>query len=185
MLVITYLVASIILILLAYIIFKVIVHRDYQRNGRLGWFSTFLEFLIFVLHANFCYIYLPTRWWGIPKLLDNRFINITGFSLFIAGLILVFISMTGLGYIKACGRKVNGLKQSGLYSLTRNPQIVSYALVVIGVAVLWPSWYSLGWVLLYGVIAHMMVTTEEKHLEKAYGESYINYCKRVPRYLFF
>jgi protein-S-isoprenylcysteine O-methyltransferase Ste14 len=45
------------------------------------------------------------------------------------------------------------------------------------------SWYTLGWLVLYGVIAHMMVSVEEEHLLNTYGEEYQEYCMRVPRYL--
>jgi protein-S-isoprenylcysteine O-methyltransferase Ste14 len=56
-------------------------------------------------------------------------------------------------------------------------------LVVIGVVVLWPSWYALGWVVLYGIVVHLMVLTEEEHLRAVHGEEYERYCSRVPRYL--
>jgi protein-S-isoprenylcysteine O-methyltransferase Ste14 len=54
---------------------------------------------------------------------------------------------------------------------------------VIGIALLWPSWYALGWVALGAVIAHMMVLTEEEHLRRTLGESYLAYCQNVPRYV--
>jgi len=57
-------------------------------------------------------------------------------------------------------------------------------MMVIGVAVLWPSWYALGWVLLAAVF-HIMVLTEEENLRNVYGEEYTQYCKRVPRYIGF
>jgi protein-S-isoprenylcysteine O-methyltransferase Ste14 len=53
--------------------------------------------------------------------------------------------------------------------------------MVIGSAIQWPSWYALGWVLLYGAIAHMMVLTEEGHLLDVHGADYESYRKRVPR----
>ena len=79
--------------------------------------------------------------------------------------------------------KVKGLVQSGPYRVTRNPQLVGGSLLVIGVVVLWPSCCALGWVVLYGVVAHMMVLTEEEHLRDVFGEEYERYCGRVPRYL--
>lgn len=57
-------------------------------------------------------------------------------------------------------------------------------MMVIGVAILWPSWYALGWVILAAGF-HMMVLTEEENLRNVYGEEYTQYCKRVPRYLGF
>jgi protein-S-isoprenylcysteine O-methyltransferase Ste14 len=60
--------------------------------------------------------------------------------------------------------------------------VLSCALIVIGYALLWPTWHSLGWVLLYALIAHVMVITEEEHLRGVHGEAYLRYCQRVPRY---
>jgi protein-S-isoprenylcysteine O-methyltransferase Ste14 len=37
---------------------------------------------------------------------------------------------------------------------------------------------------LYGVISHWMVITEEEHLQASLGEEYVRYCQKVPRYLF-
>ena len=67
--------------------------------------------------------------------------------------------------------------------MTRNPQIVGSALIVIGYAMYWPSWHSLGWVILYAAICHMMVLTEEEHLRRTFAEEYVRYCECVPRYL--
>lgn len=50
---------------------------------------------------------------------------------------------------------------------------------------LWPSWYALGWGLLFAPIIYMMVLAEEEHLRNTYGQEYEQYCARVPRYLGF
>ncbi len=55
----------------------------------------------------------------------------------------------------------------------------------MGFALLWPSWYAVGWVILYAVIAYTMVLTEEEYLRRAFGAEYERYCRRVPRYLGF
>jgi protein-S-isoprenylcysteine O-methyltransferase Ste14 len=180
-----YFVAAFLLLILAFIIFRVCVRRDYQRKGRLTWFSTSLEVLIFAVHANFSYIYIPAKWPALPLLPENPFHLAAGLTVSIIGLIGVVFGMTGLGFRRAFGQEVGELKQSGFYGLTRNPQILAYGFVVVGFAVLWPSWYSLGWVVLYAVIAQMMVLTEEEHLRKIGGEAYERYCERVPRYISF
>lgn len=35
-----------------------------------------------------------------------------------------------------------------MIELSRNPQIVGFFLAVVGFAIMWPSWYALGWVIL-------------------------------------
>jgi protein-S-isoprenylcysteine O-methyltransferase Ste14 len=50
---------------------------------------------------------------------------------------------------------------------------------------LWPSWYAVEWAILYFVLIHMMILTEEEHLLNTHGEQYREYCQEVPRNLWF
>ena len=174
---------AILLLVLAFIIFRVIVRRDYRKKGKLGWFAAFMEFIIFAAHVNSAYLFLPVDWPSIPKLPDNRFLVILGLCLFGFGLLLVLFSMSYLGFKKAFGQKVDGLKQIGLYRMTRNPQIIFYSILIAGLAIIWLSWYSFVWVILYFIIAHWMIITEEEHLRNVFGKPYEQYCQQVPRYL--
>ena len=47
----------------------------------------------------------------------------------------------------------------------------------------WPSLYALGWLVMYSLISHWMVITEEEHLTRIFGEEYLMYFSEVPRYL--
>jgi protein-S-isoprenylcysteine O-methyltransferase Ste14 len=182
---ITYLILAAIFILgLAFITFRVICRRDYRHKGKLGWFATSMEFVIFAVHANSAYLFLPAAWPTIPKVPDKKIQVYLGLGLAAIGLLLVVYSMSYLGFKKAFGQKVDGLKQSGVYRITRNPQIIFYAILLAGFAITWLSWYSIVWVFLYFIISHMMIITEEEHLRDVYGESYEHYCRKVPRYLF-
>jgi protein-S-isoprenylcysteine O-methyltransferase Ste14 len=90
--------------------------------------------------------------------------------------------MVWLGILRSMGLGT-GLKVTGLYRISRNPQILGCALYIIAFIVLWPSWYALGWGLSLTGILNLMVRTEEEHLRNTYGQEYEGYCKRVPRYL--
>ncbi|MCP2618024.1 hypothetical protein NLC82_01225 [Candidatus Aminicenantes bacterium AC-335-A11] len=118
----------------------------------------------------------------MPSLSKNPLIYYISLFFIISGLIIVFISMASLGYFRTMGLKVNELKTNGLYKFTRNPQIIGYTLFLMGFALSYPSLYSLLWLITYGIIAHLMVLTEEEFLQKIYGKKYQDYCKRVPRY---
>ena len=178
-----FLVCSALLMAAAYLVFRVVLRRDYARNQRLSWYSTLLECLIFLLHANLSYLFVPAVWPGLPILGTNPALNTTAFVIIAIGLAVVITGMTRLGFPITLGSTASTLRQSGLYSATRNPQIVGYGLVVVGYALLWPSWPALVWVLLYAVIAQLMVITEEEFLLNLYGDAYRRYCRRVPRYL--
>ena len=92
--------------------------------------------------------------------------------------------MAWFGRGKAFGLKIEGITSQGPYKVSRNPQILGGYLLVIGTAVQRPSLYALGWVLMYALIAHWMIITEEEHLSRQFGEEYQRYCSEVPRYLF-
>jgi protein-S-isoprenylcysteine O-methyltransferase Ste14 len=95
----------------------------------------------------------------------------------------MFILIFWFGWLRAMGQKVDTLIQSGPYRISRNPQSVACGIAVIGYALLWPSWHTLGWVILFSLIIHMMVLTEEENLRKIFGEEYVKYRARVPRYV--
>ena len=156
------------------------VRRDYQAAGKLTPFSTFLEFLIFFLHGCASYAFLDSNLSHINTTSPLFFLSILCMLL---GFALLAIAMGRLGMRESVGQQVSGVHQSGLYRYSRNPQIVAYGLVVIGYALLWPSWSGLIWVGLYLAIAHLMVRVEEEHLRQAYGEAYQRYCAETPRYL--
>jgi protein-S-isoprenylcysteine O-methyltransferase Ste14 len=181
--IITYLILSFLVMLLGYITFRIFVRNDYKREGKLSGFSTTLEFLIFAGHANLSYVFLPVKWPGIPSFPENQFQVAFGLLLMLVGLVLTLSAMSGLGFQKAFGRDQVGLNREGFYQYTRNPQIVAYALIVIGLATMWFSLYAVGWVVVYFLIAHMMVRTEEEHLLRLFTNDYERYCRDVPRYI--
>ena len=138
----------------------------------LGSRSLFLLLLIFV-HTVVSYLDETTSSLFIQMV---RFLSALGF-------VVAFGTMFWFGLRRAFGRQTAGLIQSGPYRWSRNPQILGGYLLVIGTVVQRPSFYALGWVLLYGIIAQMMIVTEEEYLQIQYGEAYDQYCAHVPRYL--
>ena len=80
--------------------------------------------------------------------------------------------MAWFGIGKAFGMNVSELTKQGPYKVSRNPQILGGYLLVIGTTVQWLSQYSFGWVVLYAIIGHWMILTEEEHLSRIYGKEY-------------
>lgn len=171
--------AGLILLGLGWLIFRR-VRRGYQERGQLSGWESFLEVLIFFLHGAGSYFFLDGRWETIQRL---------GFTYLLArvclgaGLAIVLLSMAQLGWEKSIGRQMSGLQESGFYRFSRNPQIVGYALVVAGYALLWPSLLGALWVVVYLVIGWWMVQVEEEHLQQVYPETYPGYARRVPRFI--
>jgi protein-S-isoprenylcysteine O-methyltransferase Ste14 len=171
--------AAALLLIAAHLIFRR-VGRDYERQGRLTPFSSFLEVVIFALHGMASYLFLDS---DLGHVRPGSPVIILAITAMVVGLALLAMAMGGLGMKRSVGQEVTALKQSGLYRWSRNPQIVAYGLFVIGYALLWPSWSGAVWVILYWLIGHMMVRTEEAHLNQVYGQAYAIYCSRTPRYI--
>jgi protein-S-isoprenylcysteine O-methyltransferase Ste14 len=180
-----YLPLALISLIAAYIIFRLIVRRDYLARGHLGWLSSSLQLIIFAGIFSFPYIFNPTEW-ALPWRLEGPtclLVQISGLAIIILGFIIAFGTMAWFGLRRAFGLEQKGLIHTGPYRITRNPQILGGYLLVIGITAQWPSWYSLGWIILYGIICHFMVITEEEHLGALFGEEYRRYCDHTPRYL--
>ena len=180
-----YLVSAFLLLAVAFVVFRVLVRRDYRDRGRLTHLTGFLELVVWALVVFFPCLYNPSDWLSVwfgnpPVSLPLRII---GGATTAVGILIAMAAITRLGIGKTMGQTTEGLRQAGLYQLSRNPQIVGGLLMVTGCAVLWPSWYALGWVALYAIVGHVMVLTEEEHLRNMYGEEYTVYCQRIPRYV--
>ena len=173
------------LLLAACLVFRRIVRRDYLEKGRLSWPSSLLQLLVFLGLMCFPYLYNPPGWayfWVFVGEAVPWYVNL-GFGLIVAGFVVAFGTMFWFGLRRAFGIKSSGIVQAGPYQFSRNPQILGGYLLVIGVALQWLSIYALVWILLYGIIGHMMIVTEEEYLGKQYGIAYQQYCQSVPRYL--
>lgn len=87
-------------------------------------------------------------------------------------------------FARVYGLKEDELIEHGVYRWSRNPQYVGYALFLFGVAVMGASASALGVSLLFAVFIHFyIVSVEEPHLKQAFGDEYLAYMRRVPRYL--
>jgi protein-S-isoprenylcysteine O-methyltransferase Ste14 len=72
----------------------------------------------------------------------------------------------------------------GLYRFTRNPMYIGFALWTLGLAVLTDSAWTLFTVPLGLVlIDRIVITREERHLARKFGEEYLNYKRRVRRWI--
>jgi protein-S-isoprenylcysteine O-methyltransferase Ste14 len=73
----------------------------------------------------------------------------------------------------------------GLYRISRNPQWVAFAVIMIGFSLMVGSWVVLALLMVRVAMNHFRILGEERALESQYGASYLEYKKTVPRYLIF
>jgi protein-S-isoprenylcysteine O-methyltransferase Ste14 len=173
-----YVVCSILFLLFSFFVFRIVVKNDYHKKHKLSISSYLLEIVVFALHANMMYLFVPASW---P---DSTIIQLVLFYfILVAGIIILLIAWFGLGTATSFGLDKGGLKTTGIYKYTRNPQLVGYGLVLISIVVLYPSWYSVGWFIQYVLISYFMIQSEEEFLSLRYGKNFEDYCKKVPRIL--
>jgi protein-S-isoprenylcysteine O-methyltransferase Ste14 len=182
-----YLVSAFLLLAGARVIFCRVVQRAYERERRLTSLSFFLQIVIWGVYFAFPCIYNPFDWaWSsLHGSQDAAGLWGVGWACVGLGLVVLVIAMAWLGWPRSSGQGSKKLEICGPYRVTRNPQLMGGVLLITGYVVLWPSWYALGWLVLYATMAHMMVLTEEGYLRAIHGEVYEQYCRRVPRYLGF
>lgn len=72
----------------------------------------------------------------------------------------------------------------GLYDYSRNPMYISVLLVILGECLIFRSWFLLKYVGFVAVIFHFWVMIyEEPILRRNMGDSYLQYCEKVPRWI--
>ena len=72
----------------------------------------------------------------------------------------------------------------GLYRFSRNPMYLGFALCTFGLAILVDSaWMLLALPIGLVLVDRIVITREERYLERKFGDEYLNYKRRVPRWL--
>lgn len=167
---VTYSISFLLMFFGAWIVFRRIVRRDYRQNGMLTPFPSFLQLLIWGWFCAFPRIYNPMDWaWSQSP---ASILGKAGWAFVWTGLAIVIGTMAWLGLIRSFGQKGRGVESRGPYRMSRNPQLMGGALLVVGYVLLWPSWYAPGWLVLFAAMAHLMILAEEEYLLNVYGEEY-------------
>jgi len=110
-----------------------------------------------------------------------------GYIEFIIGLIIFLIGLTGLviSILNFKNAPFDKPITRGLYKVSRNPQIVMVYIIFLGYTLLIGSWLSMIILLFSFMGQHFSLLGEERRLTEQYGNSYLEYKKKVPRYFLF
>ena len=135
-----------------------------------------LSILAMIADATLLHLPRPT------SALLEIFLFIIGLLFILSGLLIYFLA------IKAKitrSIKENTLVTHGVYSVVRNPIYSAWLFICTGALFLYENPYlALTLFLIFWLyLTILMKYTEEKWLAKLYGESYLEYCKKVNRCL--
>lgn len=152
---------------------KDVVKRLYDKSGR----SKRQEGILYI-GSFFAFVYFGLIIFSPLKI---------GSPVFIPGIILFVLGL--LGFVAALFNFKSASPDqpitSGLYRISRNPQQVMFYVCFIGVCIAIGSWLALFVQIISAVFLHARILAEEKACIKQYGDSYLGYMERVPRYFLF
>ena len=140
---------------------------------------------IYGLLMKGCSLWLTSMTIGIP--LANRL------ALALAGLGLSFV-LAGVRAVRRSQSTIDprhpenttSVVETGIYAVTRNPIYVGLLLLLGGWAVYLQNLAALGLEGLFmATLTHLQIRPEERFLEQRFGDAYLSYVRRVPRWLFF
>ena len=116
----------------------------------------------------------------------SEIISWMGVLFCLAGLLLLLWSLISFGQSFRVGidtEHPDKLITSGVFAFTRNPIYVAFALILLGQFLIFPNWLLLVYLLAGTWLFHRQVLREEDYLKGHYGKEYLEYSKRVRRYL--
>jgi len=140
---------------------------------------------VYILGAIIVMILLNTyapigRWLEYPWRYFGILIIVAGFVLILAGGNL----FRKLGTPPRPGLKANVLVTSGAFRYTRNPMYMGMIIMLIGLAILLGSISPMIVIPVIFLILHtQFVLREEKWMQGWFGDSYMEYKKKTPRWL--
>ena len=176
-----YIIIAVLFLLFSYVVFRVVVKRDYKKHMKLTPISYILEVLVFAFHANSIYLILPSQWPQLPSLPEDLILKTVSIVIFSIGVLILVISYVSLGNKPSLGMDKNKLKTDGFYKYSRNPQLLGYGIMLLAFTILFFSWLLLFWFIQYLIISFVMIKSEEEFLVQRYGDAYSDYHKKVPR----
>jgi protein-S-isoprenylcysteine O-methyltransferase Ste14 len=74
---------------------------------------------------------------------------------------------------------------SGVFAYSRNPFFLSLDLYFLGISLMLPNLFFIGFAVLTVISIHFFILKEEKFMLKAYGIEYKKYVSKVGRYFYF
>lgn len=101
-------------------------------------------------------------------------------GLAVYGLGILFCTVSALNFARPAN---NGINLKGLYRVSRNPMYVAYFIYLSGCVLLTQSFLLLALLIVFQVSAHWIILSEERWCIEKFGEAYMNYMKKVRRYI--
>jgi len=100
------------------------------------------------------------------------------------GITLSLLSITAFrSAMKVLCIDAGKLTKAGPYRWSRNPQYVGWFLFLLGFSINDWSLWCLAALIAIAISLHLLVLVEEEHLRRTFGEQYVEFCSKIPRYI--
>lgn len=142
-------------------------------------FALFYFYLVFANAFNF-----PTL--TKQAFFHSEIISWIGVFFCLAGLAVLFWSLVFFGKSFRVGidtEHPDKLITTGAFAFSRNPIYVAFAFILLGQFLIFPNWILFVYLVAGIWLFHRQVLREEDYLKKHYGQQYVEYSRRVRRYL--
>lgn len=163
-------------VLIIAIIVSIVTYVNLKLKGGAGYRISWSLVRGIIFYALF-YIPLIEQ----PRILSNMALPITGIVFLLFGVILVVIGSKQLTKTDLHG--IKGIPEEiitkGLYSIIRHPVNLGLMFTFAGWYIVWSGVYSLYFLAVFIIVFVIETFWEERNLEKAFGDRYTEYKKKV------
>ncbi|MDO4789679.1 MAG: isoprenylcysteine carboxylmethyltransferase family protein [Porphyromonas sp.] len=110
-----------------------------------------------------------------------------GTAWFVSGVVIFSISLIAsmYAYYSYTAAAPGATIKNGLYRWSRNPMYFFFILGMFGLCIASASLWMLIVIIPFAIATHLTVLGEERYCEKTYGEEYLKYKAKTPRYFLF
>lgn len=180
-----------VIVFMLYIVTKSIVfYKKYKINpfsfmvdkwrDRIYWWSIFFILIIYGVLLVLNYF----RMFG--SITNNIILDILGFIMLLTGFLILIVAHAQMGKSWRMGidRKIKTrLVQTGVFEHSRNPVYLGLIIQSFGLFLLIPNLTTLVLLILLIFSLNKIIKAEEKFLEKQFGGIYLDYKKKVRRFV--
>lgn len=161
----------------------------FKKKGIKAIFVNPKEIVLFPFILFYFYVVLSATF-NLPEvgfeLYENGVISWIGVILCLLAYLMFLLGMISFGKSFRVGIDKDNpdkLVTSGMFSISRNPLYTAFILLFLGIFLVMPNWILLLYVFAGFWRINEQVLQEEAALKDIYGQEYLDYCKKVRRYL--
>jgi len=152
-------------------------------NGKVFTVISFFELIVVVIYAFKIewYKFLLPFWY-----LENDTLSKIGWGFLILSLIVVWIAQSQMANSWRIGiddKNKTNLVTKGAFSISRNPIFLGIMIANIGLFLVIPNAFTLLIISLSTISINTQIRLEEEFLEREFGKDYLEYVKKVRRWI--